>query len=250
MPLRAVVRILAALLVLAMAAPAGAKDESRGSVETQTRFLEYDALSGRLAYEVTVRNLGQLPVSFVELRSDPACQEGPFMVDDLGRGQSASRVFSFAMGREQQILHPRFELAFTDYEGERLRVLPQESLVAASVDFSYCDVATGWTDMAFSLTNTSPEPLLFLELRSENPSLSTGKLEAESLGPGKTVTWTLEYQLEPGETVFNPTLHLDYHQFGPTGTDQRRSFFTFLQPDLRRVEKALMEKAAREQSRP
>ena len=89
------------------------------------------------------------------------------------------------------------------------------------------------------MCNRSKNPVLFLELRSENPSIAEGSLKAESLTPGETQTWVLEYQLDPGERFFNPTLHLDFHVFQSWGMESRRTFTTFLQPDLRKVESAL-----------
>jgi len=235
--------ICAAGLLLAQIA--AANESSKGSVETRTRFLEYDAGRSSLIYEVSLRNVGNLPVSYIELDSDPASIEGSFSVDELGSGDWAKRRFSFKLAPRQKIFQPRFVVAFTDYEGQRIRSEEERSTLAANVDFSYCDVNTGWVDMIFTLTNLGDEPLLFLELRSENPRLPQEFIEKESLSPGEEASWTLEFQLEPGETLFNPTLYLEYYAFGVSGTRLQKKFFTFLQEDLRKVQNALADRESK-----
>ncbi len=233
------VRGILIAITLLVSTLALASESSRNKVETHTRFLEFDASTGNLVYEVSIRNLGNLPVSYLELDSDPICLEGTFHVDELGRGDWARRRFSFQLRPDQLVLQPRFTLLFTDYEGERIKSEEERGPLAANADFSFCDVNTGWVDMVFTLTNLGDEPLLFLELRSENPQLPQGLIEHESLSPGKSVSWTLEFQLEPGDTFFNPTLYLSYHSFGVAGTRLQKKFFTFIQKDLRKVEDVL-----------
>ncbi len=238
--------ILAALLMAAFfATDSRAAETSQGSIETQTRFLEYDASRGSLVYEVSLRNVGNLPVSYIDLDSDPPSLEGTFSVDELTTGDWAHRRFSFELKKGQQIFQPRFRLAFTDYEGERIKSEEERSPLVANVDFSYCDIATGWVDMVFTLTNLGEEPILFLELRSENPGLPQGVIEHDSISPGDSFSWTLEFQLEPGDTFFNPTLYLSYHSFSVSGTRLKKKFFTFLQSDLSKVQEALAASASR-----
>jgi hypothetical protein len=232
--------VLVALLLAAFfASSLMAAETSRGSVETQTRFLEYDQASGSLVYEVSIRNVGRLPVSYIDLESDPPSLEGKFSVDELSSGKWAHRRFSFQLKKGQQVFQPRFRMAFTDYEGERIKSEEERSPLAANVDFSYCDLATGWVDMVFTLSNLGEEPILFLEMRSENPSLPQGVIEHESLSSGESMSWTLEFQLEPGDTFFNPTLYLSYHSFSASGTRLKKKFFTFLQSDLQKVQDTL-----------
>jgi len=226
-------------LLLGVISVAQASGLGQGSVETQTRFLEFDDSTGSLAYEVSIRNVGNLPISDLELDSEPTSLEGRFSVDELTAGSWARRRFSFRLEPKQRIFQPRFFLAFTNDEGERIKSENERSPLAANVDFTYCDVATGWVDMVFTLTNLGEDPLLFLELRSENPPLSEGPLERKSLGPGESLSWTLEYQIEPGDIFFNPTLHLRYHSFSVSGTRLQKKFYTFLQKDLRKVQEAL-----------
>ena len=229
------------LIAMTMLAPslAFAGNSIGSNVETHTRFLEFDTSTGNLVYEVSIRNLGNLPVSYLDLESDPISLEGTFSVDELGRGDWARRRFSFKLNPGQLVLQPRFTLGFTSYDGERIKSEEERSSLVANADFSFCDVTTGWVDMVFTLTNLGEDPLLFLELRSENPELPKGLIEHESMSPGESVSWTIEFQLEPGDTFFNPTLYLSYHSFGVSGTRLQKKFFTFIQKDLRKVEEAL-----------
>jgi hypothetical protein len=92
--------------------------------------------------------------------------------------------------------------------------------------------------------NIGDEPLLFLELRSENPSFAAGALDLGDLRSGESMTQIIEFELPPGDRFFNPTLHLSYHALYSKGTRLIRNFYTFVQSDLRRVEAALSEAAA------
>jgi len=242
MPRAASIPMFALSLLIAAGASAG--ESSKGSLETTTQFLEYRADESLIVYELTMRNVGNLPLSYIALDSEPASVEGAFLVDELGSGGTAKRTFSFLLEPEQRVFQPRFRAVFTDHDGERILSEEERSPLATNIDFSYCDVNAGWLDMDFTLSNLGDEPLLFLVLRSENPPLSGESLKLDSLGPGEGHRWTLEFQLEPGETLFNPTLHLEYYAFGVSGTRLQKKFFTFLQEDLRKVEMALAERGS------
>ncbi len=224
---------VAVMLALALPGRAGAR------VETETRFLEFDARAGILAYEMTVRNLGSLPVSFVELSAEPACVEGPLATTDLAKEERVTRRFTFRMAEGKLVFHPRFTLAYTDHEGERHRIETGQSPLVANIDFESVDLATGEVVLQLDLSNPGRESLLFLELWSENPALPDGRIAIGDLAPGERIVRAVDYRFPPGERLFNPTLHVSFHAFETEGTRYHRKFFTVLQPRLDRVEAAL-----------
>jgi len=235
-------RLMAALFCALFALALGAS-APRATVETSMRFLEYDHTQGLLAYEITVRNLGGLPVSHVFLSTDPPALEGTFELSDLAKEERSSRRFTFRMPAETLLFQPRFLLAYTDYEGERIRIEQERPYLAVTVDFVECDLAAGKVAMSIALSNPNPEPVIFLELRSENPPLLGGTTGLGDLGPGDSASYIVHFSVEPDERFFNPTLYLDYHAFHSEGTRIHRSFYTILQPDLGRIEAALSARA-------
>ncbi len=240
--LAAAPRVAAAVLLLAIGAGrAGGLSPTR--VETSMRFLEYDATRALLAYELTLRNLSNLAVSSVVLTAEPACLEGPFELGDLAREEQASRRFTFPMPTGQHVLQPRFELAYTNFEGERIHVPPTRSPLMTSVDFAAVDLETGRVSLRLDIQNPGADGLLFIEVWVENPSLAEGTLELGDLAPGERLSRELHLTLPPGELFFNPTLHFSYHAFLAEGTRLHRSFTTLVQPRLDRVAAALAVKA-------
>ena len=236
--------VLAATLLTAGLSPrAGSASESQ--LETTTRFLEYDQGRGLLAYLVSVRNLGSLPVSFVELRAEPGSVEGPIESSDLTKGQTISRRFSFALPPGETLFQPRFHLAYTTFEGQRIEIAPEKRLIAMSVDFVECDVKAGRVALSLAILNVSEEPLIFVELKADNPHLREGTRSLADLKVGMQLEQIVEFDLEPGETFFNPTLYLTYHAFQSESTRRHSNFLTLLQPDLRRIEAALLERRTR-----
>jgi len=233
---------LAAFLLAGVSPPARAGDPDAG-VEAVPRFLEYDGVEGILSYEITVRNLGSLPVSHVTLAADPESVEGPFALSDLGPEASALRRFTFRIDADTDIFQPRFRLTYTDAEGERIRSDAARSPLAASIDFAECDVAAGRVSLHFTLTNPNAEPLLFLELYTENPRQPEGARFLGDLGPGATLEFDIPFRLPAGERFFNPTCYLRYHAFLAEGTRIHRLFYTLLETDLREVEAALADRA-------
>lgn len=225
-------------LMLTLPGLAGAR------VETETRFLEFDARAGILAYELTVRNLGSLPVAFVELSAEPSCVEGPLEVSDLAKEHRATRRFTFRMPEGELVFQPRFTLAYTDHEGERHRIESRQSPLVTSIDFESVDLATGEVALRLDFMNPGRESLLFLELWSENPGLEAGRIAIGDLAPGERITREIPYRLPPGEQLFNPTLHVSFHAFETEGTRYHRKFYTILQPRLDRVEEALLARKA------
>lgn len=240
--IRPLAAALAAVLIAGSAPPAAAGDPDAG-VEAVPRFLEYDGDAGILSYEITVRNLGSLPVSNITLESVPGSEEGVFALVDLGPEASALRRFTFRVDEDTDIFQPRFLLSYTDFEGERIRSDAGRTPLAASIDFAACDVAAGRVTLRFTLTNPHAEPLLFLELYAENPRLSDGDLFLGDLGPGATLEVDVPFRLPPGERFFNPTCYLRYHAFHTEGTRIHRLFYTLLETDLRDVEAALARRA-------
>jgi hypothetical protein len=228
-----------AMLGMAAALVLAAPEQAPAEVETLTQFLEYDQAQGVIAYKVVLRNRGSLPVRGIKLDVDPPCREGAWELSELSKEEVGTRQFSFDLPAGQLIFQPRFSLAYTDNEGERVEIAPGQSRLATTMDFTACQVATGRVTVRFTFTNPGEEPLLFLELSSENPRLAEGSLELGDLKPGETIQKDIEFQLQPGERIFNPTVHLLYHAFYSQGTRIHRSFYTFLQPDLQRVEDAL-----------
>ncbi len=208
-------------------------------VETSTRFLEFDQLAGIVAYELTLRNLGSLPVSFVNLSTIPACLEGPLELSDLVKEQQVSRRFTFSMPDNEFIFQPRFSLEYTDHEGERHSIETSQSPLNVDVDFAAVDLATGEVGLKLILGNLGRENLLFLEIWSENPPLPEDRIALGDLGPGERLTEEIQIRINPGELLFNPTLHLSYHAFETDGTRFHRKFYTILQPRLDRVAEAL-----------
>ncbi len=235
--------LLAASLSLGIAQDAEAFSESQ--IETSTRFLEFDETAGLIAYDVSLRNLGNLPVSFIELGAEPASLEGPLELSDLGKGQMISRRFSFQLSPESHLFQPRFRLGYTDFEGQRIEIKPEKRLHALTIDFTSCDIASGQIEMELSILNISPEPLIFVELKAEHPQLVGGTLALGDLKVGTQLTKKLMFQVSPGETFFNPTIYLTYHAFQAELTKRHRSFTTILQPDLRRIETALQTRQGR-----
>ena len=231
-------RAAGALLIVALGA-GGASGLSPTHVETSMRFLEYDAPGALLAYELTLRNLSNLPVASLVLTAEPACVEGPFAVGELAREEQASRRFTFPMPAGSQVLQPRFDLEYTNFEGERIRVPASRPPLLTSVDFAAVDLETGQVSLRVDLQNPSEEGLLFVELWVENPGLAEGTLRLGDLGPGQRLSLELPLALPPGELFFNPTLHFSYHAFRAEGTRLRRSFVTLLQPRLDHVAAAL-----------
>jgi hypothetical protein len=240
--LAAAPRAAAAVLLLAIGA-VRADGLSPTRVETSMRFLEYDAPRALLAYELTLRNVSNLAVSSVVLTAEPPCLEGPFELADLAREEQASRRFTFPMPADRQVLQPRFELAYTNFEGERIHVPPARSPLMTSVDFAAVDLETGRVSLRVDIQNPGADGLLFIKLWVENPSLAEGTLELGDLGPGERLSREFQLTLAPGELFFNPTLHFSYHAFQAEGTRLHRSFTTMLQPRLDRVAAALAAKA-------
>jgi len=236
---RCIARVGSLLALCLACSPGSALGLSPTHVETSLRFLEYDATRGLLAYEVTLRNLSSLPVSSLELSASPPCLEGPFAVGDLAREQQASRRFTFPMQSDAQLLQPRFDLAYTNFEGERIRVPATRPPLLTSVDFAAVDLAAGQVRLRVELHNPGAEGLLFLELWSENPGLAEGTLRLGDLAPGQRLSLELPFAVAPGDLLFNPTLHFSYHAFLAEGTRLHRSFTTLLQPRLDRVAAAL-----------
>lgn len=218
---------------LAIATSAGA------NVETHTRFLEFDQRGGILAYELTVRNVGSLPVGNVVLSSLPECLEGSLAVMDLAKEEQVSRRFTFQMPEGKLIFQPRFQLAFNDNEGERHRIASRQSPLILSADFAEVELSQGRVVLKLELMNPGEESLLFLELWSENPELLQGRVKLGDLATGKSLSRRFEYSLPVGEVLFNPTLHVSFHAFEADGTRIHRNFYTILQPRLDRVEEAL-----------
>ncbi len=208
-------------------------------VETSTRFLEFDQQAGIVAYELTLRNLGSLPVSFVNLSAEPACLEGPLELSDLIKEQQVSRRFTFTMPDNEFIFQPRFSLYYTDHEGERHSIETNQSPLNVNVDFAAVDLATGEVALKLILGNIGRENLLFLEIWSENPTLPDDRISLGDLGPGERLIEEILIRIRPGEQLFNPTLHLSYHAFVPEGARFHREFYTILQPRLDRVAEAL-----------
>ncbi len=208
-------------------------------VETSMRFLEFDQQAGIVAYELTLRNLASLPVSFVSLSAEPACLEGPLELSDLVKKQQVSRRFTFTMPESEFIFQPRFNLNYTDYDGERHRIETSQSQLNVNVDFAAVDLATGEVALKLILGNLGSEDLLFLEIWSENPPLPEDRIALGDLGPGERLVDEILFRLPPGELLFNPTLHLSYHAFETDGTRFHRKFYTILQPRLDRVAEAL-----------
>jgi hypothetical protein len=238
-------RTLGALLIalgLIAPLPHRAVAYSESQVETRTRFLEYDQATGMLAYMISLRNLGNLTVSFVEVSADPPGSEGPFEISDLSKGQMVSRRFSFHLPPGQMLFQPRFNLAYTNFEGQRILIESQERLISTTVDFAECDVETGRVVLDLSIVNIGSGPLIFMELKTDNPHLEGGTLGLEDLKVGKQLKQSIEFQLDPNEIFFNPTLYLTYHAFQTESTQRHRNFITILQPDLRRIESALAER--------
>jgi len=231
----------ALLLVALGAGAAGGLSPTR--VETSMRFLEYDAPRAHLAYELTLRNLSNLPVSSLVLTAEPGCMEGPFAVSELAREEQASRRFTFAMPPGTLVLQPRFDLEYTNFEGERVRVPASRPPLQTSVDFVAVDLDSGRVELRVDLQNPGAEGLLFLELWTENPSQAVGTLRLGDLGPGERRSLDLQFALPPGELLFNPTLHFSYHAFQAEGTRLHRSFTTLLQPRLDRVAAALRDQS-------
>jgi hypothetical protein len=226
---------LAALMIMT-----GATASAR--VETSTRFLEFDQQAGIIAYELTLRNLGSLPVSFVNLSAEPSCLEGPLEVSDLVKEQQVSRRFTFAMAENEFLFQPLFSLGYTDHEGERHSIETSQSPLNVNVDFAAVDLATGEVALKLVLSNFSRESLLFVEIWSESPQLPEDRISLGDLAPGEQITDEILFRLPPGEMLFNPTLHLSYHAFETEGTRFHRKFYTILQPRLDRVAEALAER--------
>ncbi len=226
---------LAALILLACG-------DAAARVETTTRFLEYDQQAGIVAYEMTLRNLGSLPVSFVSLTAEPGSLEGPLDVSDLVKEQQASRRFTFRMPEGKFIFQPRFSLAYTDHEGQRHHVETKQSPLQMNIDFASVDVAAGEVSLKLHLGNLGTESLLFLEIWSENPPLPGGRIALGDLAPTENRQEEIDIQLTPGEKFFNPTLHFSFHAFETDGTQFHRKFYTILQPRLDRVAEALAER--------
>lgn len=231
-------------LALALGALVLASASAGARVETTTRFLELDQKSGILAYELTVRNLGSLPVDAVRLECEPASLEGPLSVTVLAKEEQANRRFTFRMPEQKLIFQPRFKLTYTDNEGERHVRESEQSPLVLGVDFGAVDVARGLVTLKLDLLNTGQESLLFVELWSENPGLPVGKLAIGDLAPGTTRQQLVDFSLPPGELLFNPTLHVSFHAFEAEGTQFHRKFYTIVQSRLDRVEAALAERAA------
>jgi hypothetical protein len=236
-------RAVTAGFLLAIGA-SGASGLSPTRVETSMRFLEYDAPRALLAYEVTLRNLSNLPVSSVVLTALPACLEGAFAPGDLAREEQASRRFTFPLPSGEHVLQPRFELAYTNFEGERIHVPPTRSALLTNVDFTAVDLEAGIVTLRVSVQNPGADGLLFIELWVENPSLAEGTLELGDLAPGQRLSREVQLKVAPGDVLFNPTLHFSYHAFQAEGTRLHRSFTTLLQPRLDRVAAALGAQAA------
>lgn len=208
------------------------------------RFLEFDGPAGRLAYEVTLRNLSSLPVSAVTLTAEPTSLEGPFRVNDLAPEQQISRRFSFAMPAGSPLFQPRFALEYRNFEGERIVVAPDRSPLLTSIDFVVVDLAAGLVRLRADFQNPSAESLLFLELWSENPGLDEGTVSLGDLGPGERRSQEFELSVPPGTLLFNPTLHISFHAFRADGTRLHRNFMTLVQPHLDRVAEALAQSTA------
>ena len=231
------VAVLMALPGLGAVRTASAESSSR--VETTTRFVQYDEVQGLLAYEFTLRNVGSLPVSAVRLSTDPPCLEGPLEVGDLGREQQVGRRFTFKIDAQRRVFQPRFELQYTDYEGQRITVAPDRSPLILEVDFAAVDLATGRVSLRVDLNNLGTDNLLFLDLWSENPTLTEGDLALGDLEPGQSLSREVHFQLDPGERYFNPTLHLSFHALKAEGSRLHRRFYTIVQPQLDKVAAAL-----------
>ncbi|MBN2172142.1 MAG: hypothetical protein JW819_12555 [Candidatus Krumholzibacteriota bacterium] len=242
-PLAAFAAASLAMLLLASAFPPARAGDPNAGVEAVPRFLEYDGNEGILSYEITVRNLGSLPVNHITLATEPESLEGSFALDDLGPEASALRRFTFRIDEGTNLFQPRFLLSYTDSEGERIRPDTGRSPLAASIDFAACDVAEGRVTLHFTLTNPHAEPMLFLELYTENPHLTDGTRFLGDLGPGATLEVDIPFRLPAGERLFNPTCYLRYHAFLTEGTRIHRLFYTLLETDLRQVEQALAKRA-------
>ena len=231
------VAVLMALPGLGAVRSASAESSSR--VETTTRFVQYDEVQGLLAYEFTLRNVGSLPVSAVRLSTDPPCLEGPLEVGDLGREQQVGRRFTFKIDAQRRVFQPRFELQYTDYEGQRITVAPDRSPLILEVDFAAVDLATGRVSLRVDLNNLGTDNLLFLELWSKNPTRTEGDLALGDLEPGQSLSREVHLPLDPGERYFNPTLHLSFHALKAEGSRLQRRFYTIVQPQLDKVAAAL-----------
>lgn len=229
-------------LALGFADPAVGFTPAR--IETTMRFLEFDAPAGRLAYEITLRNLSSLPVSAVTLTAEPACLEGTLAINDLAPEQQVSRRFSFAMSPDSQLFQPRFSLEYRNFEGERIVVAPERSPLLTSVDFVAVDLAAGRVSLRVDFQNPGTESLLFLEFWSENPGLTEGTVSVGDLAAGEQRSQVCDFDVAPGSVLFNPTLHISYHAFQAEGTRLHRNFVTLLQPRLDRVAEVLAAKPA------
>jgi len=225
------------VIALGIGAPAAAFTPAR--VETTVRFLEFDGPAGRLAYEVTLRNLSSLPVSAVLLTADPPCLEGPFAAADLAPEEQRSRRFTFAMPEAGQIFQPRFSLEYRNFEGERIAVAPERTPLLTSVDFVAVDLAAGRVRLRVDFQNPGIESLLFLEFWTEHPCLAEDTVPLGDLAAGQHLSREFDFEVPPGTLLFNPTLHISYHAFHAEGTRLHRSFLTLLQPQLDRVAEAL-----------
>lgn len=232
---------LALVALLAVGAvQAFAQAGSKGSVETSVRLLEYDADRGTLIYDVSLRNLGRLPVTFVHLDSDPASEHGPLELLELRRGQIHSHRFSFQLQEDQFLFRPVFKLEFTDAEGRRVRENTSDAHLTCNVDFATCDVKAGVVTLDLSVSNVADDPMLFMELTCENPPLAGDMMELGDVSPGETIYTQVTLQLSPGSLFFHPTLHISYYAFDVKGAFRFKSFITMLQPDLRKVERELL----------
>jgi hypothetical protein len=210
------------------------------SVETLSRFLEYDQTQRLLVYEISLRNLGSLPVRRVLLESEPSAREGALKINELVKEKPFTGRLSFELPEGLQIFQPRLILSYSNHEGERIREAQDRPTLIPSTEFLACDLDSGWVEMRLSLTNPNPDPVIFLELRSENPPLDPpGTLELGDIQQGCTLSCDLRFRIDPGQRFFNPTLHISYHAYLAESTRLHRNFYTLLLPDLGRLESAL-----------
>ncbi|MCP4546445.1 MAG: hypothetical protein GY835_08285 [bacterium] len=243
-PTRVVLRMALVLFFTLFMFMPGSQVQASGRVETLSRFLEYDQTQNILVYEITLRNLEQLPVSDIELTALPACEEGILEVNELRKEQRVSRRFTFKIEPGKSLFQPRFRLEYTKQDGERVYIEPSKSHIAVSIDFSHVDVAKGLVALKLSITNPNEESLIFIELKTENPKIEEGTMTLGDLKPGCSIHKEILFRTTPGDAFFNPTLYLNYHAFQTSGTKFHRNFYTVLQSDLNRVEAALKERNA------